>query len=48
MLRRLPTSEGRYIKPLDYPVKRCARMMRKMAKQNAGKGVRRFLDEVRK
>lgn len=48
MLKRLNPSQLRYITPLDYPVKRAARLMRKMAKHNAGKGVRRFLDEARK
>ena len=46
MLRRLKPTEARYIKPLDYPVKKAARLMRKMARHNAGKGVRRFLDGV--
>lgn len=43
-LRRLPIQEERYITALDYPLRRAARKLRAMARNNSGASVRRFLD----
>lgn len=45
-LHRLPLTEERYITALDYPLKRAARRLRNMAKNNSGGRVRRFLDTL--
>lgn len=47
VVRRLPATETRNITPLEYPLRRAVRLMRDMARHNAGKTVRRFLDRVR-
>lgn len=47
VVRSLPATEGRHITALDYPLRRAVRQLRAMARNNAGKTVRRFLDRVR-
>lgn len=47
MVLTRPATEARNITPLEYPLRRAVRLMREMARHNAGKTVRRFLDRVR-
>lgn len=46
MLRKVSPAQARHLVRLDYPVRKAARKMRKMARNNAGAGVRRMLDKA--
>lgn len=47
VVRTLPAAEARHVTELVYPLRRAVRLMRAMARNNAGKSVRRFLDRVK-
>ena len=46
ILRKVPLTELRHLKRRDYPVRKAARRMRAMARNNASSGVKRFLDAI--
>lgn len=46
VLRKLSLAEGRHVTEIKYPVRKAARKLRRMARNNSGVAVRRFLDKL--